>query len=91
MTPVVTSVLQNVRLINLAVSLGGVESLISHPASMTHGPMIMTDAEREAGNITPGFIRLRYVFFGRLSIILLYSSRSLRLNTQQCKRRAKGR
>jgi cystathionine beta-lyase/cystathionine gamma-synthase len=61
--------LQNLRLINLAVSLGGVESLISHPASMTHGPMIMTDAEREEGKITPGLIRLRSVSFIRLSLL----------------------
>jgi methionine-gamma-lyase len=32
----VRTLLNQVRLISLAVSLGGVESLIEHPASMTH-------------------------------------------------------
>jgi cystathionine beta-lyase/cystathionine gamma-synthase len=48
-----------VKLIQLAVSLGGVESLIEHPASMTHGPMIMTDEDRKEGRITEGLIRFR--------------------------------
>ena len=30
------ALMNNLRLIPLAVSLGGVESLIEHPASMTH-------------------------------------------------------
>ena len=30
---------ENLRVINLAVSLGGVESLCEHPASMTHAMM----------------------------------------------------
>ena len=47
------------RVVQLAVSLGGVESLIEHPATMTHGPMIMNDAERAEGQITDGLIRLR--------------------------------
>ena len=46
-------------MIELAVSLGGVESLIEHPATMTHGPMIMNDAERAEAQITDGLIRLR--------------------------------
>jgi methionine-gamma-lyase len=40
----------------LAVSLGGAESLITHPASMIHSRQ--TDAEREAAGISPGLIRL---------------------------------
>ena len=47
------------KLIQFAVSLGGVESLIEHPASMTHGPMIMNDLECGEGWITDGLIRLR--------------------------------
>ena len=43
----------------LAVSLGGVESLIEHPATMTHGPMIMTDDYRAKAGITDGLISLR--------------------------------
>jgi len=47
---------ENVKLISLAVSLGGVESLVEHAASMTH-----TSVPREvrlAGGITDGLIRL---------------------------------
>jgi len=51
------TVAESVRLISLAVSLGGVESLIEHPATMTHGPMIMADCDREEGNILPGLLR----------------------------------
>jgi methionine-gamma-lyase len=42
--------MNNVRLITLAVSLGGVESLIEHPASMTH--------TSGGDGITPGLVRL---------------------------------
>jgi len=48
--------LNNVKLCSLAESLGGVETLISHPASMTHASM---PAElRERIGITAGLIRL---------------------------------
>jgi methionine-gamma-lyase len=47
---------QSVRLITLAVSLGGVSSLIQHPASMSHGPI--PEHERQATGITEGLIRL---------------------------------
>ncbi|XP_022335742.2 L-methionine gamma-lyase-like [Crassostrea virginica] len=49
---------ENVRLIQLAVSLGGVESLIEHPATMTHGPMLMTSEDRLSGGITDGLVRI---------------------------------
>ena len=39
-------VMNNVRLFTLAVSLGGVESLIEHPASMTHASVPKNDRER---------------------------------------------
>ncbi len=42
------TVMNNVRLIKLAVSLGGVESLIEHPASMTHAS-IPREERMEAG------------------------------------------
>lgn len=45
-----------VKLCTLAVSLGGVETLIQHPASMTHASM-GTDARLRA-NITDGLVRL---------------------------------
>ncbi|MBE0639186.1 MAG: PLP-dependent transferase [Bacteroidales bacterium] len=47
--------MDNVRLILLAVSLGGVESLIQHPASMTHSK-ISHEKKIEAG-ITDGLVR----------------------------------
>jgi methionine-gamma-lyase len=50
------SVMNNVKLAHLAVSLGDVHTLIQHPASMTHA--IMPKAEREAAGITDGLIRL---------------------------------
>jgi methionine-gamma-lyase len=48
--------MNNVRLITLAVSLGGVESLIEHPASMTHAAV--TEEEQREEGITPGLVRL---------------------------------
>jgi methionine-gamma-lyase len=39
-------VMNNVHLFTLAVSLGGVESLIEHPASMTHASVPKHDRER---------------------------------------------
>lgn len=48
--------LRTVRLPALAVSLGGVESLIQHPASMTHAGM--APAHRLAAGITDGLVRL---------------------------------
>ncbi|NNM04769.1 MAG: PLP-dependent transferase [Gemmatimonadetes bacterium] len=49
-------VLSTVQLPALAVSLGGVESLIQHPASMTHAAMKPSD--REEAGITDGLVRL---------------------------------
>ena len=49
-------VVEGVRLVNLAVSLGGVESLVEHPASMTH--TMMPAAERRAAGIEDGLVRL---------------------------------
>jgi len=49
-------VLSRCRLFSLAESLGGVESLISHPASMTHASV--EPARRAALGITEGLIRL---------------------------------
>lgn len=45
-----------VRLCSLAVSLGDTETLIEHPASMTHSPY--TPEERAASDIPEGLIRL---------------------------------
>jgi cystathionine gamma-lyase len=49
-------VLERVRVFSLAESLGGVESLISHPASMTHAS-VPEDRRGQLG-ITDGLIRL---------------------------------
>jgi methionine-gamma-lyase len=49
------NLMDNVRLATLAVSLGGVETLIEHPASMTHAGM--TQADRLEGGITDGLVR----------------------------------
>jgi cystathionine gamma-lyase len=49
-------VLGRVRLFALAESLGGVESLISHPASMTHASVPVEDRKRLG--ISEGLIRL---------------------------------
>jgi methionine-gamma-lyase len=48
--------LDNVRLMTLAVSLGGIETLIQHPASMTHAAM--PRAERIEAGITDGLVRV---------------------------------
>jgi cystathionine beta-lyase/cystathionine gamma-synthase len=50
------AVLRAVKLFTLAESLGGVESLISHPASMTHGSV--PEAERTKLGVTPGLVRI---------------------------------
>jgi methionine-gamma-lyase len=49
------AVMDNVKLATLAVSLGGVETLIEHPASMTHAGM-SREARLEAG-ISDGLVR----------------------------------
>jgi len=47
---------ESVEVATLAVSLGGTETLVQHPASMTHGPL--TDAERKVSGISDGLIRV---------------------------------
>lgn len=49
------ALMDHVRLATLAVSLGGVETLIEHPASMTHAAM-SREAREEAG-FTDGLVR----------------------------------
>ena len=49
-------VMERVKLATLAVSLGGVETLIQHPASMTHAGM--TPEARAKAGITDNLIRL---------------------------------
>jgi cystathionine gamma-lyase/cystathionine beta-lyase len=45
-----------VRVFSLAESLGGVESLLNHPATMTHASI--PKEEREKAGVTDGLIRL---------------------------------
>jgi cystathionine gamma-synthase len=54
--PAVERVLRRLRWFTLAESLGGVESLVSHPASMTHASM--TPQARARAGISDGLIRL---------------------------------
>jgi cystathionine gamma-synthase/cystathionine gamma-lyase len=54
--PAAERVLRSTRLFSLAESLGGVESLISHPATMTHASI--PAEERERRGITDNLIRL---------------------------------
>lgn len=49
-------VINSAQLAKVAVSLGDCETLIEHPASMTHSPY--TPAERAAAGISEGLIRL---------------------------------
>lgn len=48
--------LDNLKVPALAVSLGGIESLIQHPASMTHSGL--TPKQREEAGISEGLVRL---------------------------------
>ena len=50
------AILDRCKLVSLAVSLGGCESLIQHPASMTHAGV--PKEEREAAGLTDNLIRL---------------------------------
>jgi methionine-gamma-lyase len=50
------TLMNSVRLCTLAVSLGGVETLIEHPASMTHASM--GGAARAQAGITEGLVRI---------------------------------
>lgn len=49
-------ILNNLQIFKLAVSLGGSESLVCHPASTTHSGV--PESSREAAGITEGLIRL---------------------------------
>lgn len=50
------TVMDHVKIFTLAVSLGGVESLIEHPASMTHAGL--SKLEREAAGIVDELVRI---------------------------------
>ncbi len=48
--------MDNVQLLTLAVSLGTTDTLIEHPASMTHS--ILDEVELEFARISPGLVRI---------------------------------
>src|SRR5579862_6150684 len=48
--------LNGLQLLSMTANLGDTKSIASHPASTTHAKL--TDAERQAVNITPGLIRI---------------------------------
>lgn len=54
--PAVKQFLPGLRYFSLAESLGGVESLVAHPASMTHAAM--DEASRRAAGLVDGLLRL---------------------------------
>ncbi|MEO0077558.1 MAG: aminotransferase class I/II-fold pyridoxal phosphate-dependent enzyme [candidate division WOR-3 bacterium] len=54
--PAVERILNSVKLCTLGVSLGGVETLIQHPATMTHASL--TEDAKAAAGIGPDLIRL---------------------------------
>ena len=54
--PAVRAFVDSLRYFSLAESLGGVESLVCHPASMTHAPV--SPERRAAAGVTPTLLRL---------------------------------
>jgi cystathionine gamma-synthase len=54
--PAVKAFLSGLKYFSLAESLGGVESLVAHPASMTHAAM--EEGPRRAAGLTDGLLRL---------------------------------
>ena len=48
--------LDALKMLSLTANLGDTRSIASHPASTTHAKL--TEAERQAVNITPGLIRI---------------------------------
>jgi cystathionine gamma-synthase len=54
--PAVAAFIESLRFFSLAESLGGVESLVCHPPSMTHAPV--SEASLAAAGIRPNLIRL---------------------------------
>ena len=54
--PAVRAFVENLQYFSLAESLGGVESLVCHPASMTHAPV--SDERKAAAGVTPALVRL---------------------------------
>ncbi|KIH65973.1 Cys/Met metabolism PLP-dependent enzyme, partial [Ancylostoma duodenale] len=75
--------LQTVRLIVHAVSLGGTESLMEHPLSMSHGSELLR--EETEPMVPPGLLRLRQVLGGPSNTTI-----SLPLRSQGIERKSVG-
>jgi len=54
--PAATHVMNTLKLFRLAESLGAVESMVTHPATMTHAAV--PKEEREARGFSDGLVRL---------------------------------
>jgi cystathionine gamma-synthase len=54
--PAVKALVSGLKCFSLAESLGGVESLVAHPGSMTHAAM--SESARRAAGLTDGLLRL---------------------------------
>lgn len=71
------------QLLSLAVSLGDAESLIQHPASMTHSPY--TSEERQMAGISDGLIRISVGLEHVVDIINDLSQALVKMQGQQKK------
>ena len=49
------------KIATLAVSLGGVETLVCHPASTTHHDACVSSETKKLAGITDNLVRLRYM------------------------------
>jgi cystathionine beta-lyase/cystathionine gamma-synthase len=65
--------MNSVRLCALAENLGSAETLITHPASMTHADV--PAAQRQAAGITDGLVRLSVGLEDPLDIIVIFLRR----------------
>ncbi|GFO32756.1 cystathionine gamma-lyase [Plakobranchus ocellatus] len=52
------TVAENVRIFRMAVSLGGVQSILEHPYTMTHGKYLLSEEETKNSGVTPGMLRI---------------------------------
>jgi cystathionine gamma-synthase len=52
----VRAFVESLEFFSLAESLGGIESLVCHPASMTHAPV--SEERKAAAGVTPTLVRL---------------------------------
>ncbi|MGD0153912.1 MAG: PLP-dependent transferase, partial [Thermacetogeniaceae bacterium] len=64
-----TILLNNLHLCRMAASLGDTDTLIEHPASMTHNELFVTREERLSQGITDGLVRLSVGIEGVRDII----------------------